>query len=162
MKKNNKTQCPVKEDLIASLIDNEGNAEQNETMQKHVQTCTVCSSMVYSFSNTSELLKNNRPEPVHLSPSFTAEVMDEVYGVEYKGLLDDIIILSRKVVTAGIMLVVILLAFMFIPEDAAIDVITMDEVLPVNNDVDGRIFEDVIEKEEITYDDVVSLTFTQR
>ncbi len=158
MNYNNKTKCPAREDLIASLVDNEGNTGHIESIQEHVRSCPECSSLVGGFNTTSELMRSSRPEPVHLSPSFTAQVMDEVYGVEYRGLLDDILIVGRKIVTACAVMVFILLAVMIFPDDAAIDVVSMDEFIPINNGVESE----VLEKDEITYDDVVSLTFSER
>lgn len=149
--------CPPGEDLISLLIDNEGNQDEIQAMRKHIKTCSTCSLVLQDFKTTGDIVKRYKSEPVHLSPAFTAQVMDEVRGYGAVSLLEDIIGLSRKVVVSISMLVLILLAIMFFPEDGAIDMILVDELV-ITNGVESE----VLEKEEITHDDVVSLLLTLR
>lgn len=158
MKQNNKiAQCPPAEDLVSMLVDNEGGSDDIRSMQRHVKTCERCSSLLQEFNTAGKLVKQHKPDPVHLSPAFTAQVMDEVYGYGEMGVLEDIIGLSRKVVASITTVVLILLAIMLFPEDGAIDRIIVDELV-ITNGVESE----VLEKEEITYDDVVSLLLTSQ
>ncbi len=149
--------CPPGEDLISTIIDDEGGPDEIRSMQDHIKTCSKCSSLLQEFKTTGEVIKKFKPEAVHLSPAFTAQVMDEVSGYGEMGLLEDIIGLSRKVVATVTTLVLILMAIMFFPEDGAIDILIVDELV-ITNGVESE----VLEKEEITHDDVVSLLLTLR
>jgi hypothetical protein len=154
---NSKSQCSSAEDLIALLIDNEGDPDDIRSLQRHVDTCNRCTSVVREFKATSEIVRKKRLVPVYLSASFTTDVMDRLPNSGLAEVLDDIMGLSRRVVIAGTMFVLVLFAIMFFPEDIPIDSITGYEFIFVNGAES-----EVLDKDEITYDDVVSLVFTQR
>lgn len=151
------SQCPQAEDLLSVLMDNEGSPAELDLMQKHVPGCSTCSSLLEEFKITKDLMMTRGPEPVRLSPVFTARVMDEVSGYEETGILEDIIGLSRKLVTSIAMIVLILLGVIYFPRAIDVDTLMIDE-LTITNGVESE----VLEKDEITHDDVVSLLFTMR
>jgi len=151
------SKCPSAEDLTSILIDNEGGSDEIHSMQDHVRSCAKCSSLMHEYNRTGELVKKRQAERVHLSPAFTINVMDGIYDPGYEHILEDIIGLSKKVVTACAMFVVLLLAIMVFPEDGSFDVFMLDEFTIINGAES-----EVLEKDEITYDDVVSFALTQR
>lgn len=153
----NITKCPSAEDLTSILIDNEGGTGTVRSMQEHVQSCAKCSSLLHEYRNTGELVQKHRDERIGVSPAFTNNVMDAIYTPGYEHLLEDIIGLSRKAVTACLLFVVVLLTFTMLTGNNTIDIIIVDEFRIINGAES-----EVLGKEEITYDDVVSLALTQR
>jgi hypothetical protein len=154
---NSKSQCSSAEDLIAMLIDNEGDHDDIRSLQLHVDTCKRCASVVREFKATSEIVRKKSLKHVYLSASFTTDVMDRLQDSGLAEVLDDIMGLSRRIVIAGTMFVLVLFAIMFFPVEIPIDSITGNEFIFVNGAES-----EVLDKDEITYDDVVSLVFTQR
>jgi len=155
---NRKPYCPSDQELMTAIIDNEGNTEQIASIRQHVDECELCSATVQQMQQSRELMIKNKPGAIHLSPMFTASVMDQVYGVEPQSILDDILGLSKKVVTTCAMFVVILLAIMFFPEEGAIDDVAFDGIVPVINDIGAEFYE----REDVTYEEVVTLTFADQ
>lgn len=155
MKNNN--HCPPADELLSVLIDNEGSPNDVRYMQEHIQKCGTCSDLLHDYKQTGGLVQSYRPEPVHLSPSFTNEVMDAVTGGGYGDILDDILGISKKVVAACTIFVVFLLALMMFPADGSLDEYTV-EGFTIENGAESE----VLGKEEITYEDVVSLVLSQR
>jgi hypothetical protein len=156
-KKSNNSQCPHAEDLMSVIMDNEGSSADQERIQMHVRVCPTCSSLLQEFKMTKDLMAVRGHHAVRLSPVFTASVMDEVSGYADGGIFEDIIGLSRKLVSSIAMVVFILLGIMYFPRAIDIDTLLIDELTIING-----IESEVLVKDEFTHDDVVSLLLTMR
>lgn len=147
--------CPSSEDLMAVILDGEGDHEQVTNMRAHVSSCPRCSVKLDELTATRALIRKHQPEPVRLSPMFSAQVMDGISG-GFAPLFEDILGISRKAIAAFGVFSIILLLLMVFPQEAAINVMTLEELI-----MNGR-EADLLVRQDITRDDVVTLVLTQR
>jgi hypothetical protein len=149
--------CPDPERLMEVVVDLRGTPEERHAMHRHIEACSRCASQVRDLKSMRELVSAQKPARMYLSPDFSATVVGAINGEGISGLLEDILGLSRKVVTTGAFLVIILLGIMLFPEDSSVDIPVFDELVIVNG-----IDREFLDKDELTRDDIVMMTFSNR
>jgi hypothetical protein len=149
--------CPDPERLMEVIVDRRGTPDEQHTLRRHIEVCSQCASLVSDMKTTRKLVSTHKPARMYLSPDFATTVVGAIKGEGISGLLEDILGLSRKVVTTGAFLVIILLGIMLFPEDSSVDIPVFDELVIVNG-----IESEFLVKDELTGDDIVMMTFSNR
>lgn len=149
--------CPDPEELMAVLIDNRGTEDEVRFMRAHIEHCHRCALLMRDMEKTRNVLSEIPREKIYLSPHFTSAVMESIGESVLSRILDDIFDISKKVVTAGAFLVVLLIGIMLFSGDGSVDFPLFDE-LTVTNGIESE----MLQKDELSQEDIIMMAFSRR